>query len=207
MKVNRSVERKRTREAGAPAAVRRTRGAYVRAVLTLIVAVALQWTAGCATTPATPPPAWVEKLPQEQSAIYAVGKADKSYYGEELDDATNDARAELARTIDSKVRSVVVDAISGGGGVTSEYIAEISSNLSEAALVGSQRVSWWVDCGGAKGRKGRTYVLLKLTPSMLVKGLQEQAKKAGKSREAAVTEKQIQQAFDELDKELAKRNK
>jgi hypothetical protein len=169
--------------------------------------------AGCSTTEqsvATPPPAWIETLPQEKDAVYAVGHADRSYYGEELEDATSAARAELGRTLESKVRSVVVGAMQGElGGPSSEYVAEVFSNVSESALSGSQRIEWWKDHAGAKGPRDRTYVLVKLTRSMLIESLRKEAKKAppeGGPEQMAVTEEAIDKAFKELDKELAKRN-
>lgn len=151
-------------------------------------------------------PEWTYELPQEKDAIYAVGVCEKTWKPQDgLDIATENARAELGRTIESKVRSVLVNSFRGSGGASSEYVSEVAANVSDTVLNGSQRVAWWHDQRGATGVAGRTYVLVKLSRSATVDQIADVARQKAKTSDVKVTEADIKKAFEDLDRELEKR--
>lgn len=183
------------------------------AALAWVVAI-MALCAGCSTTgpAATPVPEWVNRLPQEPGVIYAVGSADQSFYSEEVEDATHAARVELGRTIRVSVESISASSTHGQvGGFSKEQWDQMAVGISQAAISGSQRIAWWTDVNGVKGRKDRVYVLVKLTPSMVVENIKKMASAAStggsETSKPKVSQADIEKAFDELDKAIEKKQK
>ncbi len=58
-------------------------------------------------TPAGPKPAWIEKLPQEQGFLYAVGASPRYYHEKSSwDNATNQVRKQLAVSVAVEIQAV-----------------------------------------------------------------------------------------------------
>ncbi|MCB0834617.1 MAG: LPP20 family lipoprotein, partial [Bacteroidetes bacterium] len=96
-------------------------------------------------------PEWVSALPEEEDAIYALGVAEGYYFYVNGREAAKDkARAELGRTIQTEVQSVLTDWYevntgSSGYQIDQNYLEEISKSVSDATLSGSQVVETWFD--------------------------------------------------------------
>ena len=87
-------------------------------------------------------PAWLDEPASEKGILYAVGSSQA--WAEEwrgIENAEEDALAELSRVLSSRVEGSMLR-ISRGG---SSDIHQIRKLVSEAILVGAQVVAWWRD--------------------------------------------------------------
>lgn len=122
-------------------------------------------------------PEWVSALPEEEDAIYALGVAEGYYFYVNGREAAKDkARAELGRTIQTEVQSVLTDWYevntgSSGYQIDQNYLEEISKSVSDATLSGSQVVETWFD----RSPKWH-YALARMSLSQVIGQVAEKAK-------------------------------
>ena len=176
--------------------------------------------AGCATLSGIlGTPGWVRQTPQSKTAIYAVASWPRMLNEQEArDKAKAAARNELAKTLQVRVRGVLIDWQSqtkgswGAHGHDEDFIATISKETLDVSMSGSQIVSVWCDRKGTVSLWGTWWALAKLDKSSLAEELHSKAREAlaqvtqaSKDRspeEQAKIEEQARKAFEDLDKRL-----
>lgn len=154
-----------------------------------ILAVALSWgTTGCtatrpdsAGTPAaeeSPPPLWgitgrAPELPQWP--VCAIGLGGPTYFrGDGVEAAIENARSELARTLQVRIETRTLDIqTEGGGRRESQTVTEVSSYVNDIVLQGSTIIGLWYDkTGEGFAKKPRcTYALVCIDEASLPTGL------------------------------------
>lgn len=131
-------------------------------------------------------PGWVtDEIPQSPTAIYAVASWPRTRFEDDaVRKAKAAARAELARTIQVKVKGELLDwqntsrsALSGQGHVE-EFFQTISRETLDVSMSGSQIVQVWVDRQGLESQPGTVWVLAKLDKSSLAQDLLQISKEA-----------------------------
>ncbi|CUS80510.1 LPP20 lipoprotein [Candidatus Kryptonium thompsonii] len=155
-------------------------------------------------------PVWIYKVPVSDVAIYAVGAADKHYDPVETrKKAIQNARAELARIISSKIQILLDNWAEGNNVFELNYSRRISRTVSQAKLTGSQIVGFWID-----PKTGANYALARMYKKSLVyqiKQITANAIKQNPPEQLARQDKSIEELLDEalnqLDRELEKLNK
>ncbi|MFO0728737.1 MAG: LPP20 family lipoprotein [Myxococcota bacterium] len=164
-------------------------------------------------TPKRPTPEWVMHLPRKKGDVCAVGAVDPTYYRQDgLKFAAESARAELAKTIQVKVSSVMLDyQTTSGSSVDQATVEEVVGSVSDGVISGAEIVESWYDEEGQVSRRGMTYALACMKTDQSVADLAEKLKQVAPPSEDR--EKKIQDvrdraaaAFDELDKESEKRD-
>ncbi len=122
-------------------------------------------------------PDWIQVLPDEADAIYAVGIAEKFYFYVNGREAAKDkARAELGQTLKSEVSAILTDWYEVNEGSESyvlerSVVDEMAESVSEATLSGSQIVETWYD------RQAKWhYALARMSLSSVVNQVTEKAK-------------------------------
>lgn len=122
-------------------------------------------------------PDWINVLPEEDDAIYALGIAEKFYfYVNGRESAKDKARAELGQTLKSEVQAVLTDwheVNEGSAAYVMErsVVEEMANSVSEATLSGSQIVETWYD----KQTKWH-YALARMSLSQVIGQVTEKAK-------------------------------
>lgn len=157
--------------------------------------------------PRKPAPEWVMRLPRKKGDVCAVGAVDPTYFRQDgLKFAAESARAELAKAIQVKVSSVMLDYQStSGDSVDQATVEQVVGSVSDGVLSGAEIMESWYDEDGAVSRKGMTYALACMRTDQSVAELAEKLKQV--TPESEDKEKKIQNvrdraaaAFDELDK-------
>lgn len=156
------------------------------------------------------PPKWIYKVPQSDIAIYAVGGADRYFDPVETRKrAIQNARAELSRIISLKIQSLLDNWSQGNKVFELSYSMRISRTVSSAKLTGSQIVGFWID-----PKTGANYALARMYKKSLilqVKQLTANAIRQNPPENLASKDKPIEEllneALNELDRELEKLNK
>lgn len=127
-----------------------------------IIIILLLSVIGCQSGPepvVTPPPGWLESIPQDNTHYYAIGISGPTpRITDAWDQAIRRARAELGRLIISHVASEG-SIISTSRG---EYINEIVKILSDTELNYTEVIERWADRSGAYGPRGHVYVLVRM---------------------------------------------
>lgn len=127
----------------------------------------------CASNPKNPaahgdnsPPAWLQTLPREKNAIYAIGSAGPTFFPQDsLRYAKEDAWAQLAHTVATQVTSitVTVSSESGSNWTDTASVVEATSGLAEAVVEFGEIIATWVDRRGIfSGSPGSSYALVRL---------------------------------------------
>ncbi len=132
----------------------------------MIILVALILTA-CSTTAnrkqAEAMPGWLEKLPQKEGTLCAVGMSGPTYFTTDAKRlAAENARKELARTLSTEINSIIIDVRTERGGYIKEAgTARVSSYVTDVIMRGARIMAYWLDREGMalNGRKGLTYAL------------------------------------------------
>jgi len=108
-------------------------------------------------------PSWVMKTPREEGVLCAVGMSEPTFYSDDAKGyAAENARKELARTINMSIRNVMVDiSTERGTDVDEATVTRVSSWATSAALHESTIREYWFDSKGAasSGIKNITYAL------------------------------------------------
>lgn len=155
-------------------------------------------------------PRWIYKVPVSDVAIYAVGGADRHFDPVQTrKKAIQNARAELSRILNLKIQSLLNDWSQGNNVFELSYSMRISRTIAQAKLYGSQIVGFWVD-----PKTGANYALARMYKKSLIqqiKQLTANAIKEDPPKEFALQnkpiEKLIDEALNELERELQKINK
>lgn len=155
-------------------------------------------------------PKWIYKVPVSNVAIYAVGGADRRFDPVETrKKAIQNARAELARILNLKIQSLLDNWSQGNKVFELSYSMRISRTVAQAKLYGSQIVGFWVD-----PKTGANYALARMYKKSLIqqiKQLTANAIKQDPPKEIIAQNKRIEElineALNELDRELQKINK
>jgi hypothetical protein len=130
-------------------------------------------------------PQWIQALPEENDAIYALGIAEKFYfYVNGRESAKDKARGELAATMKTEVSAVLTDWYESNEGSASfglerDVLDEMSKAVSEATLSGSQIVETWYD----KTVKWH-YALARMSLSQVIGQINEKAQSKVKDSKA-----------------------
>ena len=155
-------------------------------------------------------PPWVNgKLPQSDTAVYAVGSFPRTRFPQDaVEKAQTQARSELAKYLEVNVSHILYDwqsssstSVSGQGREESLLATFTKEDLS-VAMSGSQIVHTWTD-----PRDGTVWALAKLDKSSLAKELLKAAKaaRAGLAKdEKDKLDADAEKAFDGLGKETEK---
>lgn len=171
----------------------------LRAFLLMCLPVAFQ---GCAGVPS-----WLDKVPVEKGAVYAVGHGDPGYWTNPIDEARKRARVEIGRTVKSEVKQVLIVEGVGSG----DYAEEVSTTFSDTMISGTKVLEMWYDKNGVLEAEGRLYVLMKFEKNAFVKQLAETGVKVAKQKSQSISPAKIEEAankaFDELDKAIDQKNK
>jgi hypothetical protein len=168
---------------------------------------------GAASRPA---PDWVLRTPRMKGNICAVGTVDPTFYRQDgVVQAGEAARKELARTIQVKISSVMIDQQSTRGSYVDEsFVEDVVGTISDVVLSGAQVMETWFDDRGSVSRRGMTYALACMPTDQSVAQLAEKLKAsapAGEDQQAkiAAVRDRAKAAFDELeameDKKAAKK--
>lgn len=155
-------------------------------------------------------PKWVYKIPVSNVAIYAVGASDRYFDpAETRKRAIQNARAELSRIINLKIQGLLDNWSAGNKVFELSYSRRISRTISNAKLTGSQIVGFWID-----PKTGANYALARMYKKSLVYQIKQIAANAIKqnppekltSKDKPI-EELLNEALNQLDKELEKLNK
>ncbi len=155
-------------------------------------------------------PKWIYKVPVSNVAIYAVGGADRHFDPVQTrKKAIQNARAEISRILNLKIQTLLDNWSQGNKVFELSYSMRISRAVAQAKLYGSQIVGFWVD-----PKTGANYALVRMYKKSLIqqiKQLTANAIKQNPPKELAVQNKPIEElineALNELDRELQKINK
>lgn len=115
--------------------------------------------------PSTPPPGWVTRPPETQGKkVYAVGMSGPTYYREDsIQYAKDDARAQLAATVSTQVKALMVDVQATGDDTFHDSVDIVSADeqYTDTVVQNAQILGTWIDEDGAlsNGRRGTTYAL------------------------------------------------
>ncbi len=157
------------------------------------------------TTPDKKAPEWVTgKLPGAPDAIYARGQGNMGANPVMARKrAEDDARQELGRTIESRVKNMMdqfvndhQDFINTSNSASTSFSKSVSRSVSQATLVGSQIEEVWDDAGNKI-----IHALAIIRKTDLVNQIKAKAKDESPN---ALTEKKADEALKMLDKELEK---
>ncbi len=136
------------------------------------------------------PPAWVLKLPQEKGYTFARGSCGRTSDPKDAEEnASDDARVQLAKSIKVEVSSLLVDfenssgSAFGGSQFIQDYSVRVDREVMELSLAGSQIISVWKDRKGKVGLSDTTYALARLSKDNLVADLSRMAEEMKKKAE------------------------
>ncbi|MEN3038977.1 MAG: LPP20 family lipoprotein [Candidatus Kryptonium sp.] len=155
-------------------------------------------------------PRWINKIPISDVAIYAVGASDRYFDpAETRKRAIQNARAELSRIISLRIQSLLDKWATGNKVFELSYSRRISRTVSSAKLTGSQIVGFWVD-----PKTGANYALARMYKKSLIYQVKQFTVNAIRQnppekfvRQDKPVEELLNEALNQLDKELEKLNK
>ena len=107
-------------------------------------------------------PQWATSAPKKDGMLCAVGTSEPTFYMEDAKlYAAENARKELARSLNLKIKNIMIDITTERGSQVDEgTLMEVSSWTTEVVLRESQIMEYWYDKDGVvSGRKGFTYAL------------------------------------------------
>jgi len=119
----------------------------------------------CATSPDiphSPPPDWMAGSPHREGMICAVGSSEPTFFVEDAKKyAAEAARRELARTIRTEIKSIMVDVATERWSNTDQAsIMQTTASVTEAVVEHSEIVDYWYDSEGTLSfRRSVTYAL------------------------------------------------
>jgi hypothetical protein len=174
-------------------------------------ALAVSGCAGSAPAPASEPlvasdpvPAWVRTPTAGPSELCAVGAVDRTYFAQDAHRlAAEAARAELARTIEVRVESVMLDYQSTEGSwVRRSDVVSVVESVADGVVHGAEVRATWRDDRGAVLAPGMTYALACLRTDAPVEQLADALRATAGDREGEVeaVRGRAQAAFEALAK-------
>jgi hypothetical protein len=157
-------------------------------------------------------PEWVMRTPRLKGNVCAVGAVDPTFYRQDgLTQSAEAARSELARTVQVKISSVMLDEQTvRGTHVEQSVIQEVIGSISDVVLSGAQVMEYWYDDNGSVSRRGMTYALACMATDQSAAELAEKLKNVmpeGEDKEKKIADVRARAAaaFDELEQMEAKK--
>ncbi|MEW6601349.1 MAG: hypothetical protein AB1499_10310 [Nitrospirota bacterium] len=149
-----------------------------------------------------PPPDWVVRTPLKSGMICAVGTSGPTYYRDDAQAlAAENARAELARTINVSIKNIMVEMTTEKGSYFDDAtVSEVSSWATSAVVENSSILEYWHDADGQVLKKDFTYALGCMPRKFDRKSLQAHMTDANISDKKNFSE--ISRAADEIIKQL-----
>ena len=178
-------------------------------LIVLIVAMA----AGCKTAP----PKWVERggwaFPADRGkALYAVGIGTDPDPRLRLSMAKADARAELARTMQTHVSELIKDAMhkrqdhfNSDFAGSAQFYTQVGKLTTDVLIGGSTEFDTWLDKHGVKDQKGAEYVMMIVVlDDRFFKAVQQQTEQQIRDHKDKLVKADLETAIKELEEELEK---
>ena len=178
-------------------------------LILLIVAMA----AGCKTAP----PKWVERggwaFPADRGkALYAVGIGTDPDPRLRLSMAKADARAELARTMQTHVSELIKDAMhkrqdhfNSDFAGSAQFYTQVGKLKTDVLVGGSTVFDTWLDKHGVKGQKGAEYVMMIIVlDDRFFKAVQQHTEQQIRSHKDKLLKADLETAIREVEEELEK---
>jgi hypothetical protein len=161
--------------------------------------------------PSRPAPGWVLKTPRMKGNVCAVGAVDPTFFRDDgLVHAGEAARNELARTVQVKISSVLLDEQTNSGShIDEQFQQEVIGSISDVVLAGAQVMESWYDDAGSVSRRGMTYALACMptdaSVAQLAEKLKASAEQAGEDKQDKIeaVKDRAKVAFDELETQAA----
>lgn len=157
-------------------------------------------------------PEWVLRTPRLKGNVCAVGAVDPTFYRQDgLTRSAEAARNELARTVQVKISSVMLDEQTvRGSHIEESSIQEVIGSISDVVLSGAQVMEYWYDDRGSVSRRGMTYALACMATDQSAAELAEKLKNVlpeGEDKEKKIADVRARAAaaFDELEQMEAKK--
>jgi len=122
------------------------------------------------------PPGWVTGAPGIKGMICAVGASGPTFYPEDAREyAAENARKELARTLNVDIKSIMVDmATEKGSSIDEAAVMQVSSWATSVVVENSRIMNYWQDAEGGVSQKNTTYALCCMPRRLDKQGLEEQ---------------------------------
>lgn len=146
-------------------------------------------------------PDWVNKLPKNETTLYAVGYGNQSSKAISKKVAGQDARDQISRWVGTSVKNALTNYTNESGEgknvQTLAYFESISKQVSDQTLVGVEDDEVWVDDQGA------VYVLSSFPKANVGKAFEQTVDQFARNDAAAFSEFKAKEALSFLDKETA----
>tara|TARA_B100000315_G_scaffold213335_2_gene211226 strand:- start:5413 stop:5901 length:489 start_codon:yes stop_codon:yes gene_type:complete len=127
-------------------------------------------------------PEWVKKTPQKEGQLCAVGASEPTFYKDDAKEyAAENARKELARSLNLEIKNIIVDiATEKGSSMDEGTFMEVSSWATSVVLRESRIIEYWYNEEGvvSHGRKGITYALACMPTDSTIKEISNKLNKA-----------------------------
>lgn len=137
----------------------------MRLLLIILSIIIVLYAPGCQTAqkqpvkaaPAINIPDWIRSEPKIEGMICAIGSSGPTYYKDDAKEyAAENARKELAKTLQIKIDSFLIDYSNEKGTTIDEAtVAQITSTATSAVVENSKVIDYWYDEEGiaVKGKK------------------------------------------------------
>ncbi len=156
---------------------------------------------------ATPPPAWVDRMPRQKDTLCAVGYSGPTFYQQDcLGNAAESARGHLADTISATIKTITIDISDGTRGMFSrDVFVEGSETASDVVLQGSEVQAQWMDLAGARGAPKGCYAMVCIDPDKPVDEMVKKMEKKLPKKTVEQVRANAEAAFEELEREEGRR--
>jgi hypothetical protein len=116
-------------------------------------------------------PDWLRSEPKVEGMICAIGTSGPTFYKEDAQQyAADNARTELAKTIQVKIESILIDfATEKGSSIDEATVAQVTSSATSAIVQNSKVVDYWYDEEGTVARERDITFALCCMPRKLYK--------------------------------------
>jgi len=154
-----------------------------------------------------PAPDWVLRTPRMTGNVCAVGCVDPTFYRQDaMKNAAEAARNELARTVESKINSVLLDVAENDG----SWVRQVIDSTTDVVVNGAEVLEYWYDSNGSVQRQGMTFALACMKTDQSAATLAAKLKEVSaedpvaQERKIAKVRERAAAAFDELEAAEAK---
>ncbi len=149
-----------------------------------------------------PMPAWVNKIPKSTETFYSVGYSPLKNRQQAKTAATQSARDEISRWVGTNVKNALTnyynEAGEGDNTQALSYFENISKQVSDQCLVGSEIEETWVD------KDGGVYSLVSMPKENVGKSFENVTGDFVRNEAAAFADFKAKEALKFLDAETAK---
>lgn len=149
-----------------------------------------------------PMPDWINKVPKSTETFYSVGYSKLANRQMAKTAATQSARDEISRWVGTNVKNALTNYYneSGSGDNTQalSYFENISKQVSDQSLVGSEIEETWVD------KEGGVYALVSMPKENVGKSFENVTGEFQRNEAAAFADFKAKEALKFLDEETAK---